>query len=149
MKLLSVLCLLSFAISTSACSASEEVKRGPHSQARHQAFTQMMPTYTKMVQMTNGNNGYQKAEFAQLVVQFETEAQAPFKHFQSDGQGLDGKAKAEVWQNSAAFEQQQAAFFDSIKGLKTASEHSNLDEIRAAIKQVDKQCMSCHATYRD
>ena len=149
MKLLPVLCLLSFAVSTSACSSSEEVKRGPHSQARHQAFTQMMPTYTKMVQMTNGNNGYQKAEFAQLVAQFEAQAQQPFTHFTQDGQGLDGKAKTEVWQNSAAFEQQQTAFFDSIKGLKAAAEHSNQDEIRAAIKQVDKQCMSCHATYRD
>ena len=149
MKLLSVLCLLSFAALTSACSASEEVTRGPHSQARHQMFTQMMPTYTKMVQMTNGNNGYQKAEFAQLVAQFEAQAQQPFNHFTQDGQGLDGKAKDQVWQNSAAFEQQQTAFFDNIKSLKTAAEHSNLDEIRAAIKQVDKQCMSCHATYRD
>ena len=149
MKLLSVLCLLSFAALTSACSASEEVKRGPHSQARHQMFTQMMPTYTKMVQMTNGNNGYQKAEFAQLVAQFEAQAQQPFNHFTQDGQGLNGKAKDQVWQNSAAFEQQQTAFFDSIKNLKTAAEHSNLDDIRTAIKQVDKQCMSCHATYRD
>ena len=149
MKLLSVLCLLSFAVFTSACSSSEEVKRGPHSQARHQMFTQMMPTYTKMVQMTNGNNGYQKAEFAQLVAQFEAQAQQPFNHFTQDGQGLNGKAKDQVWQNSAAFEQQQTAFFDSIKNLKTAAEHSNLDDIRTAIKQVDKQCMSCHATYRD
>ena len=149
MKLLSVVCLLSVDVVTSACSSSEEVKRGPHSQARHQTFTQMMPTYTKMVQMTNGNNGYQKAEFAQLVAQFEAQAQQPFTHFTQDGQGLDGKAKTEVWQNSGAFEQQQTVFFDSIKGLKAAAEHSNQDEIRAAIKQVDKHCMSGHATYRD
>ena len=149
MKLLSAICLLSFCLITSACSSADEVKRGPHSQARHQGFTAMMPNYTKMVQMTNGNDGYQKAEFVQLVAQFEAEAQQPFTHFEQDGAGMNGKAKDAVWQNSAAFEQQQAAFFASISALKNAAAHSNQDEIRAAIKQVDKQCMSCHATYRD
>ncbi|UOO90460.1 cytochrome c [Vitreoscilla massiliensis] len=149
MKLLSAFCLLSFCLITSACSSADEVKRGPHSQARHQGFTAMMPNYTKMVQMTNGNDGYQKAEFAKLVAQFEAEAQQPFTHFEQDEPGMDGKAKAEIWQNSEAFAQQQAAFFASIAALKTAAAHSNQDEIRSAIKQVDKQCMSCHSTYRD
>lgn len=149
MKLLPVSVVLVLGLLNAACQGEQDIPRGPNSQARHTAFKTMMPNYTNMVQMANGSKGYQKAEFQQLVARFEAEAQQPFNHFQQDGAGMNGKAKDGVWSQHQEFEAQEKHFFAAIDEVKLAAEQGNQDDIRAAIKNVDKQCMACHAQFRD
>ena len=89
MKLLSVLCLLSFAALTSACSASEEVKRWPAQPSPpSNVYSDDAHLYQDGANDQLATTAIKKPKFAQLVAQFEAQAQQPFTHFTQDAPRL-------------------------------------------------------------
>ena len=140
--------ILFYICSLTACSSSENVPRGPQSQARHDAFIQMMPHYTNMVQMANGTKNYDKKTFIALVETFQSASHTPFEYFASSENQTNGRTKEAVWSNPQEFKQRQNEFFASVKLLQDSAQHHSLSQIKTSLQLVEQQCMACHAQFR-
>lgn len=71
----------------------------------------------------------------------------PWQAFSAGTEG--GKAKPDIWKESAKFKQASENFMKTAADLDSAAKSGNLDQIKKAFGATGQACKACHDNYRD
>ncbi|MFC3873356.1 c-type cytochrome [Neisseria musculi] len=138
---------LSAALILAACAGEPDVPKGPVSEARTTAFKAMMPNFSSMGKMVNGDEVYNVETFKTAAAAFAQESKKPFEHFHKDEQG-DGDTLPVTWENPDAFKAEQEKFHAAVDELNEQAQTGNLEAVKTAYNNVGASCKSCHDTFR-
>ncbi|QEY25832.1 c-type cytochrome [Neisseria zalophi] len=130
------------------CGAPEpDVAKGPISENRTTAFKSMMPNFSSMRKMVQGDEPYDIEKFKTAAAAFAEESQKPFQYFQHDEQG-DGDALPVIWEKPEEFKAAEEKFHTAVAELNNKAQAGNLEEIKVAYGEVGASCKACHDSFR-
>nr|UOP04426.1 cytochrome c [Conchiformibius kuhniae] len=121
--------------------------KGDISKERSATFKAMMPAFSGMRKMANGDDAFDADKFKELAAAFAQDARVPFEHFQNDPNG-NGRALSAVWLQPEAFAGQRDKFLEAVDALNQAAQSGKLEDIKAAFEPVGASCQSCHDAFR-
>ena len=115
---------------------------------RKAAFKQIMRALEPMGMVARNSKDYERQEFLASAQELKQLTTQPWVYFTPDSNYAPTRAKAEVWQKPVEFKQAQEKLQASVDQLAKAAESGNLDTIRPAVKDVEKNCKACHEQFR-
>lgn len=129
------------------CGGQSSNTKGDLSHNRSTAFKSMMPTYSDIRKMVNGDLAFESHTFKEKVAEFTKQAHEPFEYFQNDPNG-NGDALPIIWQKPQEFQAQRDKFFAAIDQLNAAAQAGKLEDIKVAVGHVSAHCQACHESFR-
>jgi cytochrome c556 len=134
----------------SACSGEpEDTLPGQPVAHRRQLFKQFTRTLEPMGMVARERKAFNRSEFFASAQELQQLARQPWHYFTPDSNYPPTHAKAEVWLKSGEFQQAQDAFQAKANELAAVARSGNLEEIRAAVNNVERSCKSCHKQFRN
>ncbi len=122
---------------------------GENSKARQEAFGAMANEWKSIVATIKGETPYDTADFKANVAAFAEKSTEPFKHFQNDGDGLNGAAKSEIWTDASGFKAEEDKFKAAVaKFNQSAATATDLNALKADFGAVGASCGSCHKAFK-
>lgn len=115
---------------------------------RKAVFKQMMRTLEPLGMVARNRQDYKQQEFLAGALELEQLSRQPWIHFTPDSNYPPTRAKAEVWQKPAEFQQAQEKLRATTEQLVKAARSGNQDLIRPAVNEVEKSCKACHNQFR-
>jgi len=112
-------------------------------------FKQMTKTLEPMGMVSRDRLEYKAQEFNMRAMELQKLASQPWPLFTADSNYPPTKAKPAVWEKPVDFKLTQDQFQSSVADLVKVSQGSDLNAIKAAVKQVEKSCKSCHDQFRN
>lgn len=94
------------------------------------------------------NKDYERQEFLASAQELKQLATQPWVYFTPDSNYPPSRAKADIWQKPAEFQQAQESFIAATAQLAKVAESGNLELIRPVVNEVQKNCKSCHNHFR-
>lgn len=147
MKKYKISALIIVAIVLSACNESNHLAAGKHSAMRSSAFKELLLGMTDLQQVVQGTEPYKPEDFKKQAADFAKNAREPFQYFQNDPNG-NGRALAKIWQQPQAFATEREQFLQAVDKFNEAAQNQHMDEIKAAMTQIENHCQSCHQSFR-
>lgn len=147
MKLKS-LSLLVLALALSACDGVDP--NSPQGQ-RQAIFKQMLKVSEDLGGMLRGRVAFKEQRFVQGAAELDQLARTPWQHFpQVKEEGGETRAKDEVWQRQARFQELARAMEASTAALVTATVARPLqaEALSAPMQRVEDSCKACHEEFR-
>lgn len=147
MKLKS-LSLLVLALALSACGGVDP--NSPQGQ-RQTIFKQMLKVSEELGGMLRGRVAFKEQRFVQGAAELDQLARTPWQHFpQVKEEGGESRAKDEVWQRQARFQELARAMETSTAALVTATVARPLqaEALSAPMQRVEDSCKACHEEFR-
>jgi cytochrome c556 len=141
-------CCLMIPLLLAACGGEvEDTRPGQPVKQRQQAFKEMLKVFEPMGTMMRTNR-YDAGKFEALAKDLMVRREAPWSHFGPDTFYPPTKAKAEVWQDAARFEQHRQDFLNATDKLLAAATSQDKTRAEAAYKAVYDSCQACHTQFR-
>ncbi len=147
MKLKS-LSLLVLALALSACGGVDP--NSPQGQ-RQTIFKQMLKVSEDLGGMLRGRVAFKEQRFVQGAAELDQLTRTPWQHFpQVKEEGGETRAKDEVWQRQARFQELARAMEASTAALVTATVARPLqaEALSAPMQRVEDSCKACHEEFR-
>lgn len=147
MKLKS-LSLLVLALALSACGGVDP--NSPQGQ-RQTIFKQMLKVSEDLGGMLRGRVAFKEQRFVQGAAELDQLTRTPWQHFpQIKEEGGESRAKDEVWQRQARFQELARAMEASTAALATATLVRPLqaETLSAPMQRVEDSCKACHEEFR-
>lgn len=147
MKLKS-LSLLVLALALSACGGVDP--NSPQGQ-RQTIFKQMLKVSEELGGMLRGRVPFKEQRFVQGAAELNQLTRTPWQHFpQIKEEGGESRAKDEVWQRQARFQELARAMEASTAALVTATVARPLqaEALSAPMQRVEGSCKACHEEFR-
>ncbi|MGB4072547.1 c-type cytochrome [Pseudomonas sp.] len=147
MKLKS-LSLLVLALALSACGGVDP--NSPQGQ-RQTIFKQMLKVSEDLGGMLRGRVAFKEQRFVQGAAELDQLTRTPWQHFpQVKEEGGESRAKDEVWQRQARFQELARAMEASTAALVTATVARPLqaEALSAPMQRVEDSCKACHEEFR-
>jgi cytochrome c556 len=114
---------------------------------RQSALRVMGTHFGRIGAMVNGRVPFDAAaaqQNAEIVTMMST---LPWQGFGAGTEG--GKAKPEIWKESAKFKELSDDMGKKVVALNAASKTGNLDNIKTAFGAAGASCKACHDAYQD
>lgn len=147
MKLKS-LSLLVLALALSACGGVDP--NSPQGQ-RQTIFKQMLKVSEDLGGMLRGRVAFKEQRFVQGAAELDQLTRTPWQHFPpvKEGGG-ESRAKDEVWQRQARFQELARAMEASTAALVTATVARPLqaEALSVPMQRVEDSCKACHEEFR-
>lgn len=148
-KLFSSSVLLLAALALSACDDTPKDTHPDQPVTKRRAiFKQFTRTLEPMGMVARGRKDYNPREFNVSALELEKLAKQPWAYFTPDSNYPPTHAKPGVWQQPAEFRLAQDKFQTTVRLLVKAAQGSDLDNIKAAVNEVQKSCKVCHNQFR-
>lgn len=126
----------------------EDTRPGQPVKTRQVAFKEMLRVFEPMGKMLRTDR-YEADKFAALAAELLQKQEAPWSHFGPDTNYPPTKAKAEVWQQPAKFEEEKQAFFKATAALDKAAKSRVKADVQQAYDKTYEACKSCHRTFKE
>lgn len=139
--------LLLPALLLAACGEPEDTRPGQPVKTRQIAFKEIIKAYEPMGVMLRTDR-FEADKFLRLANELNTRKDGPWAHFAADTNYPPTKATAEVWSQTADFEQERDAFLKKVEVLQKAAESKDRKQVEAPYQAVYDSCQSCHRTYK-
>lgn len=130
-----------------ACSEPEDTRPGQPVKTRQEAFKALLRAYEPMTKMVKEDR-YDPDAFAAMAAELMVRKDAPWSHFGPDTNYPPSKAKPEVWQKAAEFEQAKKDFLAATEALNAAAQSRDRTRVEDLYGRVYKTCKSCHDSFR-
>jgi len=139
---------IALAIGLSACSKPvEDLRPGQPVKTRQTAFKEMLRVFEPMGTMLRDGK-YDAGKFEILATELIAKRDGPWMHFGPDTNYPPTKAKPEVWEKQAEFEEEREAFVRSTDSLLIAAQSKELKNVTDAYSKVYDHCQSCHQDFK-
>jgi len=149
MKKLAVTLAALTAIAAAHSAFAQSAKPEDDIRYRQAAFTVMAKHFSHLGAMANGKVPFDAKAAAADADVLAVVDKLPFTAFgPGTDKGGDTKAKPEIWQKTADFNQDRDHMETEMGKLVTAAKSGNLDAIKAAFGQTAKTCKSCHDSFK-
>ena len=99
--------------------------------------------------MARERKDYNAREFLASALELEKLATQPWALFTPDSHYAPTHAKSEVWQKPGEFKLAQESYQAKVGELVKAARGTDLNNIRTAVNEVQKNCKSCHNQFRN
>ncbi len=113
---------------------------------RQSAFTLMGAHFGRVGAMANGRVPFDAKVAQDNMAIVETMSKLPYAGFGAGTEG--GKAKANIWTDTAKFNTAASNMQDAVAKLNAASKTGNLDAIKTAFGTAGATCKACHDDFR-
>lgn len=124
----------------------------PHSPLgqRQALFKQMLKTSENLGGMLRGRVPFDEARFVEGSLKLEQLSRQPWQHFPQVKEEDQTRAKDEVWQRQAQFQQLARSLEASTAALVSATTQKPLtpEALTPAMQQVEDACEACHSEFR-
>ena len=145
-----ILIIISCALTLNACSGEpEDTRPGQPVAHRRQLFKQFTRTLEPMGMVARERKAFNRSEFLASAQELQQVSSKPWPYFTPDSHYPPTHAKAEVWLKASEFQQAQDAFQAKTNELAALARSGTLEEIRAAVNNVERSCKSCHRQFRN
>lgn len=113
---------------------------------RQSAFTVMANSFGKIGAVVKGETPYNKDEVAKNAAVVAMLSSLPWQGFGPGTEG--GKAKDEIWSDSAKFKAAQDKLQLAAANLNTAAQSGDLENIKKAFGAAGQTCKGCHDEFK-
>lgn len=148
MKLKAALPILLACLTLTACGGVD-----PNSPLgkRQAIFKQMLKTSEDLGGMLRGRIAFDEPRFVAGAAELERLSRQPWQHFPQVREDDGSRAKDEVWQRQARFQQLARALEADTAALVAATAASPLQggELVAPVQRVEDSCKACHEEFRE
>jgi len=141
--------IIALAFALAGCSVEVE-DTGPGQPVAHRraAFKEILKVFEPMGVMLRTDT-YEPQRFARLANALEHLRDGPWPYFQPDTNYPPTKAKAAVWSDQAAFEEDRKAFFKATDHLIEVAGTADKNVAKTAYKAVEDACYACHKEFKN
>ncbi len=117
---------------------------------RQAIFKQMLKTSEDLGGMLRGRITFDEARFITGAAKLDQLSREPWQHFPQVKDEGDSRAKDEVWQRQARFQELARALEASTAALVLATSAPPLkpDGLAPAVQRVEDSCKACHEEFR-
>ncbi|MEX6501876.1 c-type cytochrome [Pseudomonas zhanjiangensis] len=117
---------------------------------RQAIFKQMLKTSEDLGGMLRGRIAFDETRFVSDAVELDRLSRQPWQHFPQVQDEGDSRAKDEVWQRQARFQELARALEASTAALVAATATPPLqpDDLAPAVQRVEDSCKACHEEFR-
>ena len=115
---------------------------------RKAALTVMGTHFSRLSGMAQGKIPFDAKAAADNAGVVEATHKLPWAGFTADTQGIESRAKAEIWSNPAKFQEAQTRLITEVPQLVIAARGGKLDDLKAAVANVGSACKNCHDSFR-
>lgn len=113
---------------------------------RQGAFQIIKAHFGALQPVVRGQVPFDQAQVMANVDVLNVVSQLPWRAFGPGTEG--GAAKADIWQDPAAFEAAQKKYLDSLGPLTAAAQEGSVEKLRAAFADTGASCKACHDSFR-
>jgi cytochrome c556 len=145
---LKTLYLVVLALALSGCGGVDP--NSPQGQ-RQSIFKQMLKVSEDLGGMLRGRLAFKEQAFVDGAAKLDQLTRTPWQHFpQVRDDGEESRAKDDVWQRQARFQELARAMETSTAALvaATAAKPLKPDELVAPMQRVEDSCKACHEEFR-
>ncbi|VXC62468.1 Cytochrome C [Pseudomonas sp. 9AZ] len=145
---LKTLYLVVLALALSGCGGVDP--NSPQGQ-RQSIFKQMLKVSEDLGGMLRGRLAFKEQAFVDGAAKLDQLTRTPWQHFpQVRDDGEESRAKDDVWQRLARFQELARAMETSTAALvaATAAKPLKPDELVAPMQRVEDSCKACHEEFR-
>lgn len=135
------------AIAVPLTAAAQFAKKDDAIKYRQSALSLMGAHMKRIEAMVKGETPFNAAEVQKNAALIATLSELPWAGFGPGTEG--GKAKPEIWKESAKFKEGSEKLMKAAVALNTAAKSGNLDQIKKAFGDTGASCKGCHDNYRD
>ena len=114
---------------------------------RQSAFFLMSQHMGRIGAVNKGEVPFNAADVQKSAAVIAGLADLPWQAFGAGTEG--GKAKAEIWKETAKFKEGSENFMKAAADLNVAAKSGNLDQVKKAFGATGQTCKACHDSYRD
>jgi cytochrome c556 len=142
------LSLVVLALAVSGCGGVDP--NSPQGQ-RQAIFKQMLKVSEDLGGMLRGRLAFKKQAFIEGAATLDQLSRTPWQHFpQVREEGEESRAKDEVWQRQARFQELALAMEASTAALvaATAAPALTTEALAAPMQRVEDSCKACHEEFR-
>ena len=129
------------------CGEPEDTRPGQPVKTRKEAFKDILRAYEPMTRMVKADD-IDPEKFAALAAVLLTKRDGPWSHFGPDTNYPPTKAKPEVWQKTAEFDQAKGEFMAATDAMHAAAQSGDKSKIVDTYGRVFNSCKSCHDSFR-
>lgn len=117
---------------------------------RQALFKQMLKTSENLGGMLRGRVPFDEARFVEGSLKLEQLSRQPWQHFPQVKEEDQTRAKDEVWQRQAQFQQLARSLEASTAALVSATTQKPLtpEALAPAMQKVEDACEACHSEFR-
>ena len=142
------LCIVLLALAVSGCGGVDP--NSPQGQ-RQTIFKQMLTVSEDLGGMLRGRLAYKEPAFIAGAAELDQLTRTPWQHFpQVQEEGGETRAKDDVWQRQARFQELAAAMEASTAALVVVTQTRPLtpEALVAPMQRVEDSCKACHEEFR-
>lgn len=145
-----ILIALSCALGLGACNDEpQDTRPGQPVAQRRLLFKQFTRTLEPMGMVARERLPFNRPEFIASAQELQQLVRQPWRYFTPDSNYPPSHAKAEVWLKPAEFTQAQQALQTKANELAALAQSGSLENIRAAVNDLQKSCKTCHNQFRN
>lgn len=131
-----------------ACGEPPDTRPGQPVAHRRAAFTEILKAFEPMGVMLR-TDAYDPKRFRMFSQQLMDRSNGPWSYFGADTLYPPSKARAEVWQDGAAFAADKQAFLDAATRLAAIAGTPDEMQAAAAYRAVEDTCRNCHKAFKE
>ncbi len=115
---------------------------------RRLLFKQFTRTLEPMGMVARERLPFNRPEFLASALELQRLSSKPWPLFTPDSNYPPTHAKPEVWLKAVEFKAAQQALQDKSAALAALARDANLDDLKAAVNDLQTSCKSCHDQFR-
>lgn len=115
---------------------------------RKAAFNRMLQSMEQIGLMARGRQEYQATAFLNQARELRELAKEPWQYFTPDSNYPPTRAKADLWDHRANFDEFAKELGESIDKLVQAAEVGKYEAVVPAYQSVEDSCQACHKRFR-
>ena len=117
---------------------------------RQSALFVMGQHFTRLAGMAQGKIPFDAKAAADNAAVVESMSKLPWAGFgEGTNQGVNTKAKPEVWSDNAKFKEAADKMMAEVVKLNTAAKTGKLDDLKSAVSATGGTCKNCHDNFRN
>jgi cytochrome c556 len=143
-----ILLLLTFLLTPFISLASSIEDAGQAVRYRQSAYFLIRMNTDPLAQMMMGKTEFDAEKFRHYAERVAMLARFPTDGFEQNWLEGKTKAKKEIWENKADFDDKMQTFVDATEAMASISKKGTKSEMFNAFKKMGKACKACHKKYR-
>jgi cytochrome c556 len=148
MKRMLTLLVATTAIALMAPAMAQFAKPDDAVKYRKAALTVMSTHWARLAGMAQGRVPYDAKSAADNAAVLEVVHKLPWSGFGADTQGIESKAKPEIWKDAAKFQEAQDKLLIEVPKLVAAARTGKVEDLKAAFGSSGGVCKNCHDQFR-
>lgn len=148
MKKFAPMLLVGFVLTTSMPAVAQFAKVEDAVKYRKSALFVMAQNFGRVAAMANGKMPFDAKVAADSATVAEFMSKLPWAGFVPGSDKGETKAKPEIWENKAKFDDNASKMQAEMTKLAAAAKTGNLDNIKAAVNATGGACKACHDDFR-